>query len=165
MAKIIIIIIIIIINIILCRQHGYPWPSLATPPYHSSFLAGLQGYIPYPHKAAACMFELAVQLLLGQYVGVYRSTSLMSSYNFNIIAWKITLELNSLTRVDMPFNKASKQSTYIKAMQYCENGARCHHMMFHQLINKPIWPNLVNLNSVARVWLIKQSPKPKLYEW
>ena len=26
----------IIIIIISCWQHGYPWPSLATPPYHSS---------------------------------------------------------------------------------------------------------------------------------
>ena len=35
-----------------CRLHGYPWPSLATSPYRSSSLAGLQGYIPYPHIAA-----------------------------------------------------------------------------------------------------------------
>ena len=48
-----------------CRQHGYPWPSLATSPFHSSHLAGLQGYIPYPHIAAVCMFELVVLLLLG----------------------------------------------------------------------------------------------------
>ena len=53
----------------LCRQHGYPWPSLATSPYHSSFLAGLQGYIPYPHIAAICMFELVVLLLLGHMRG------------------------------------------------------------------------------------------------
>ena len=33
------------IIIMSCRQHGYPWPSLATSPYHSSPLAGLQGYI------------------------------------------------------------------------------------------------------------------------
>ena len=54
-----------LIIIIICRQHGYPWPSLATPPYRSSLLAGLQGYIPYPHRAAVCMFELAVLLLFG----------------------------------------------------------------------------------------------------
>ena len=41
------IIILIIIIIMSCRQHGYPWPSLATPPYRSSLLAGLQGYIPW----------------------------------------------------------------------------------------------------------------------
>ena len=34
--QIIMIIIIIIIIIISCWQHGYPWPSLATPPYRSS---------------------------------------------------------------------------------------------------------------------------------
>ena len=53
-----------IIIIMSCRQHGYPWPSRATSPYHSSLLAGLQGYIPYPHIAAVCMFELVVLLLL-----------------------------------------------------------------------------------------------------
>ena len=57
-----------------CRQQGYPWPSLATSPYHSSLQACLQGYIPYSHIAAICIFELVVLLLLG-----HRSTSLMSS--------------------------------------------------------------------------------------
>ena len=52
-----------------CRKHGYPWPSLATSPYHSSPLAGLQGYIPYPHIAAECMFELVVLLLPGHMWG------------------------------------------------------------------------------------------------
>ena len=56
---------IYIIIIMSCRQHGYPWPSLVTPPNHSSLLAGLQGYIPYPHIAAVCTFELVVLLLLG----------------------------------------------------------------------------------------------------
>ena len=28
----------------LCRRHGYPWPSLATSPYRSSPMAGLQGH-------------------------------------------------------------------------------------------------------------------------
>ena len=58
----------IIIIIMSCRQHGYPWPSLATS-YHSSPLAGLLGYIPYPHTAAVCMFELVVLLLLGHMRG------------------------------------------------------------------------------------------------
>ena len=52
-----------------CRQHRYPWPSLATSPYRSSPLAGLQGYILYPHLAAACMFELVVLLLPGHIGG------------------------------------------------------------------------------------------------
>ena len=47
------------------RNHRYPWPSLATSPYRSSPLARLQGYIPYPHIAAECMFELVVLLLPG----------------------------------------------------------------------------------------------------
>ena len=59
------IIIIIIIIIMSCRQYGYTWPSLATSPYSSSPLAGLQGYIPNPHRAAVCMFELIILLLLG----------------------------------------------------------------------------------------------------
>ena len=62
-----------------CRQHGYPWPSLATPPYHPSLLAALQGYIPYPHIAAVCMFELFRPAFAWLYAGFHRSTSLMSS--------------------------------------------------------------------------------------
>ena len=68
-----------IIIIMSCRQHGYPWPSLATSPYHSSPPAGLLGYIPCPHIAAVCKFGLVVLLLLGHMLGVHRSTSLTSS--------------------------------------------------------------------------------------
>ena len=60
----------LIIIIMLCYQHGYPWPSLAISPYHSSPLVGLQGYIPYPHRAASFAWP---------YVDVHRSTSLISS--------------------------------------------------------------------------------------
>ena len=59
----------IIIIIMSCGQHRYPWPSLSTSPYHSSPLAGLQGYIPYHHIAAVCMFELVVLLLIGHMWG------------------------------------------------------------------------------------------------
>ena len=70
------------IIIIMCQQHGYTWPSLTTPPYRSSLLAGLQGYIPYPHSAAVRMFGLAVLLLFGHmrgsigvhYLRMYRYT-------------------------------------------------------------------------------------------
>ena len=55
----------IYIYIMSCHQHGYPWPSLATPPYRSSLLVGPQGYILYPHRAAVCWFELIALLLLG----------------------------------------------------------------------------------------------------
>ena len=67
------------IIIMSCCQHRYLWPSLATSPYCSLPLAGLQGYILYPHRAAVCRFELVVLLLLGHMWGVHRSTSLMSS--------------------------------------------------------------------------------------
>ena len=65
----VIIIIIIIIIIMSCRKHGYPWPSLAISTDRSLPLAGLQGYIPCPHTAAVCMFELVVLLLLGHMWG------------------------------------------------------------------------------------------------
>ena len=61
--------IIIIIIIMSCRQHGYPRPSLATSPYHSSPPAGLQGYILCPHIVAVCKFELVVLLLHGHMWG------------------------------------------------------------------------------------------------
>ena len=52
-----------------CRRHGYPWPSLATPPNRPSPRVDIQGYILYPHIAALCMFELAVLLFLGHMWG------------------------------------------------------------------------------------------------
>ena len=58
-----------IIIIMSCRLHGYPWPSLATSPNRLSPPAGLQGYIPYTHIAAVCMFELVVLFLLGHMWG------------------------------------------------------------------------------------------------
>ena len=53
------------------HQHGYPWPSLATLPYRSFLPSGLQGHIPYLHRAVVCRFELVVLTLL---VHVKRST-------------------------------------------------------------------------------------------
>ena len=66
------------IIIILSCHHGYPWPSLSTPPNRSSLSAGPRGYTPYPHGAAVCRFELVALLLLGMCRG-HRSISLMSS--------------------------------------------------------------------------------------
>ena len=57
--------IVIIITILPCHQYRYNWPSLTTPPYCSSLLAGPQGYILYPHRAAVRTFELVPLLLLG----------------------------------------------------------------------------------------------------
>ena len=59
----------IIVIILSSHQHRYPWPSLATPPYHSWLLAGPQGYIPYDHWAAVCRFELVVLLLFSHMMG------------------------------------------------------------------------------------------------
>ena len=59
----------IIIIIMSCRQHGYPWPTLATSPYHFSPLAGLQCYILCPHIVAVYKFELVVLLLHGHMWG------------------------------------------------------------------------------------------------
>ena len=70
---------IYIIIIMSCHEHEYPWPSLATSPYRSPPPAGLQRYIPYPHIAAVCMFEIVVLLLLGHTWGVHRSMLLMWS--------------------------------------------------------------------------------------
>ena len=53
------------------RLRGYPRPSLAISPYHSSPPAGLQGYIPCPHTAAVCRFVLVVPLL---HIHVWGST-------------------------------------------------------------------------------------------
>ena len=54
---------IYIIIIMSRRLRGYPWPSLAISPYHSSPPAGLQDYNPCPHIAAVCKFVLVVPLL------------------------------------------------------------------------------------------------------
>ena len=53
-----------IIIIMSRHQHGYTWASLATPPYRPLLSAGLQGNIPYRHRAAVCRFELVVLPLL-----------------------------------------------------------------------------------------------------
>ena len=71
----------IIIIIMSCRQHGYPKPSLGTPPYRPSLPIGPQGYIPYPHRAVVCRFDLVALHLFGHMRGGgHRGASLMSSY-------------------------------------------------------------------------------------
>ena len=58
-----------------CHKHGYPWHSLATYPYRSSPLTGL------PVSSHSCwMYVWAGRPAFARpYVGVHRSTSLMSS--------------------------------------------------------------------------------------
>ena len=67
-----------------CCRHEYTWPSLATSPYYSLSLAGLQGYILYVCSScmlcSSCMYVRAGHLAFARpYVGVHRTTSLMSS--------------------------------------------------------------------------------------
>ena len=62
-------IVIIIIIIMSNHQHGYPWPSLATPLCRPWPPAGFQGYILYLHRAAVCRFELVILPLLGHVKG------------------------------------------------------------------------------------------------
>ena len=74
-----------------CHRHGYPWLSLATSPYRSSPLAGVQGYIPYAHIAAVCMFELVFLLLPGHMWGVHHLESSdyylhLHCYSHNVLA-------------------------------------------------------------------------------
>ena len=52
------------------RQHGSPWPSLATRLYCPLFLVGLQGYILYRHRAGRLPFAHPCEW-------VHRSMSLM----------------------------------------------------------------------------------------
>ena len=53
------------------HQHVYPWLSLAIPPYRTLLPVGLQGYIPYQHRATVCRSKLVVLPLL---VHVKKST-------------------------------------------------------------------------------------------
>ena len=80
-------ILVCLIIIMSCHQHGYPWPSLATSPYHSSPSAGLQNYILCLHIAAVCKFELVILLLLGHMwgsIGVHhlRAHPCLSIYSY-----------------------------------------------------------------------------------
>ena len=61
------------------RQHGSPWPSLATRLYHPLLPVGLQGYILYRHRAVVYRINLVVLPLFVHVNGVHRSMSLMSS--------------------------------------------------------------------------------------
>ena len=99
-----IIITIIIIIIMSCHQHGYPWPSLATHPYLPLLPTGLQGYIPFRHRAAVCRFKLVVLPLfvhLKGSTGVHHLwahpyfSSMSESSNFDSLhdGWKVSVQL------------------------------------------------------------------------
>ena len=70
--------IIIIINLS-CHQHGYPWPSPATPPYHSSLSVGPQGYKPVSSHSCCMYVQTGRPACARPCKGVHRSTSLMST--------------------------------------------------------------------------------------
>ena len=102
-----------IIIILSCNQHGYPWHSLATPPYRSSLLVGPQGCIAYLHRAAVCRFKLVALLLLGHFVFVgffqLHLEEVFTSARFSLTAnvSHRTLDL-VLSFVGMHFAAASK---------------------------------------------------------
>ena len=99
---------IVIIIIIMSRyQHGYFWPSLATPTCSPLLLAGPQSYIPYRHRATVCRFEVDVLPLLVHVkgsTGVHhlrarpyspRNASMFNSSNFDSFrdGWKVAVQL------------------------------------------------------------------------
>ena len=51
----------ILIIVLSHHQHGYHRPSLTSPPYRSSLLAGHRGYALYIHGAAECRFKQTIQ--------------------------------------------------------------------------------------------------------
>ena len=69
----------IIIIIMSCRQHGYPWPSVATSPYRFIASGRSSGLHPVSSQSR-CMYVRAGRPAFARpYVGIRRSTSLMSS--------------------------------------------------------------------------------------
>ena len=65
-------------------------------------LAGLQGYIPYPHRAAVCMFELVVLLLLGHMwgsIGVHLLRMIIINNNNNLAQKEYKTRHNWLGKV------------------------------------------------------------------
>ena len=74
-----ILVIILIIIIMSCHQHRYPWPSLATSPYHSSLLAGSSGLHPVSSHSCCMYVRAGRPAFAWPYSGVHRSRSLMST--------------------------------------------------------------------------------------
>ena len=92
----------IYIIIMSCRQHRHPWPSLATPAYCSSLLAGPQGYVPYPQWAAVCWFELIDLLLFGHMRGSIR----------HFFMWALLLIVHTWNSSPLQSNLLWLQCTY-----------------------------------------------------
>ena len=94
----------IIIIIIMSRyQHGYFWPSLATPPYRPLLPASSLGYISYRHSANVCRFKLVVlplfvhvKYITYELVPTAPAVSCMSgSFNFYSVRdrWKVAAQM------------------------------------------------------------------------
>ena len=62
-----------------CRLHRYPWPSLATSPYHSIASGRSSGLHPVSSHSCCMYVQAGRPAFARPYVGVHRSTSLMSS--------------------------------------------------------------------------------------
>ena len=100
------------------RQRGYPWPSLAISPYHSSPPAGLQSYILY--IVAVCRFVLVVPLL---HIHMWGSTGVSTHQNlamYSIVpllfSMKINLALNSTRRL-VPIKQRNQINIFELRMQ------------------------------------------------
>ena len=70
---------IIIIIIISCWQHGYPWPSFATPPYRFIALGRSSGQQPVSSHSCWMYVRAGRPAFARPCVGIHKSTSLMSS--------------------------------------------------------------------------------------
>ena len=128
----------LVIIIMSCLQHGYPWPSLATSPYHSSPPAGLQSYILCPHIVAVCKFELVVLLLHGHMWGSMLLYSTLATMTWGLPIF--TMKSESSTLVIMPSGltiliKMSQSSTLtlclgdLSSLLWCHCPANYHYAM------------------------------------
>ena len=159
------------------RQHGYPWPSLATSPYHSSPPAGLQGYILCPHIVAVCKFVLVVLLLhihMWGSTGVHRLWARPCMVPFccswqirnlsdevflsNTIFWRVRLLLESLYFLGRCFSYSLIIVMDIWSLHSFNPKIVCFYWGFP--VNKHSWlANHLQIisSSLTTFWLVSQS--------
>ena len=133
------------------RQHGYPWPSLAISPYHSSPPAGLQGYILCPHIVAVCKFELVVLLLHGHMWGSILTCSKLFILIHYLIAF---LSINCVMEVWTNHIQMPDRIRHNLFLFY-------NNCIFSLTINKLqfLEPSCVRCHSEIRNFIIKDSIK------
>ena len=112
------------IIILSCYQHGYPWPSHATPPDRSSLLASLQGYTPYLHKSVECKFELTLKsdnfLIVGDFFSIWGSDLWQNERSMAAI-----LLVPTICKVSVPiFHQIFLMCTYLEGRMF-ENNFCC----------------------------------------